>query len=132
MPVAAQPRERSGVTAQPENDRAMAHGLHADGAIPTCALARRFLRAGSGGAPHRVSLRQPSQGKDVHMSSLEDQILDGMDIYDVDGAKIGQVVRYDPKLGYFETVGAFSGSRYIPFDAIERIGPTGATLNVTK
>ena len=66
------------------------------------------------------------------MSSLEEQILDGMDIYDVDGAKIGQVGRYDRKLGYFETVGAFSGSRYIPFYAIERIGPTGATLNVTK
>ncbi len=66
------------------------------------------------------------------MSNLENQILDGMDIYDVDGAKIGRVVRYDPKLGYFETAGEISGSRYIPFYAIERIGPTGATLNVTK
>jgi hypothetical protein len=60
------------------------------------------------------------------------QILDGMDVYDVEGAKIGKVVRYDKKVGYFETVGTFSGPRYIPFFAIERIGPAGAYLNVEK
>ena len=61
-----------------------------------------------------------------------DQLLDGMDVYDVDGAKIGQVVRYNKKVGYFETLGTFSGPRYIPFLAIERIGPSGAYLNVTR
>jgi hypothetical protein len=66
------------------------------------------------------------------MSSLENQILEGMDIYDVDGTKIGTVIRYDSAVGYFETVGTFSGPRYIPFAAIERIGPSGAWLNVTK
>lgn len=60
------------------------------------------------------------------------QILDGMDIYDVEGTKVGQVVRYNKNLGYFETIGTFSGPRYIPFWAIERIGPSRAYLNVTK
>jgi hypothetical protein len=62
----------------------------------------------------------------------KDQLLDGMDVFDVNEAKVGHVVRYDTKLGYFETEGTFSGARYIPFYAIERIGPTGAYLNVTK
>ena len=66
------------------------------------------------------------------MSSLDNQIFDGMEIFDVDGTKIGTVARYDTALGYFETVGTFSGSRYVPFSAVERIGPTGAWLNVTK
>ncbi len=61
-----------------------------------------------------------------------DQLLDGMDVYDVEGAKIGQVVRYNKNLGYFETMGTFSGPRYIPFWAIERIGPAGTYLNVTR
>src|SRR6516225_4100597 len=66
------------------------------------------------------------------MGSLENQIFDGMDIYDVDGTKIGTVTRYDSAIGYLETVGTFSGPRYIPFAAIERIGPSGAWLNVTR
>lgn len=66
------------------------------------------------------------------MSSPQDQLFDGMDIYDVDGTKIGTVTRYDAAVGYFETIGTFSGPRYVPFAAIERIGPTGAWLNVTK
>jgi hypothetical protein len=62
-----------------------------------------------------------------------DQLLDGMDVYDVDGAKIGQIARYDAKLGYFETLGTWAGgTRYIPFSAIERLEPSGAHLNVTK
>jgi hypothetical protein len=60
------------------------------------------------------------------------QILDGMDVYDVEGAKVGQVTRYNKNLGYFETLGTWSGPRYIPFWAIERIGPSGCYLNVTK
>jgi hypothetical protein len=62
----------------------------------------------------------------------DSQILDGMDVYDVEGVKVGQVVRYDKNLGYFESQGVLSGPRYIPFWAIERIGPSGAYLNVTK
>jgi hypothetical protein len=62
----------------------------------------------------------------------DNQILDGMDVYDVEGTKIGQVTRYNKNLGYFETLGTFSGPRYIPFWAIERIGPSGCYLNVLK
>jgi hypothetical protein len=65
------------------------------------------------------------------MNSATNQILDGMDVYDTDGYRIGKVVRYDRALGYFESKGTFSGPRYIPFWALERIGPTGAYLNVT-
>jgi hypothetical protein len=60
------------------------------------------------------------------------QFLDGMDVYDVEGLKIGEVTRYNKKLGYFETQGTFSGPRYIPFWAIQSIGPSGCYLNVTK
>jgi len=66
------------------------------------------------------------------MGAFMDQLLEGMDVYDVDGLKVGTVVRYDEKLGYVETVGTFSGSRFIPFLAFESIGPAGAYLNVTK
>jgi len=66
------------------------------------------------------------------MADTKEKIFEGMDVYDVDGTKVGKVVRYDAKLGYFETLGTFSGSRFIPFWAIERIGPTGTYLNVTK
>jgi hypothetical protein len=62
----------------------------------------------------------------------DNQILEGMDVYDVEGAKVGQVVRYDKTLGYFETEGTFSGPRYIPFWAIEALGPSGCYLNVTR
>jgi len=66
------------------------------------------------------------------MGTAQNQILDGMDIYDWEGSKIGKVTRYDKELGYFQTEGTFSGVRYIPLSAIERIGPTGAYLNVSK
>jgi hypothetical protein len=55
-----------------------------------------------------------------------------MDVYDIDGLKVGKVVKYDTTLGYVETLGTFSGPRFIPFFAIESIGPAGANLNVTK
>ena len=60
------------------------------------------------------------------------QMFDGMDVYDWDGEKIGQVARYDQTLGYFQTEGPFTGPRYIPFWAVERITPGGAYLNVSK
>jgi hypothetical protein len=66
------------------------------------------------------------------MSSGNYQILDGMEVFDQEGTKIGKIVRYDKTLGYFETQGTFSGARYIPFWALERIGPSGAHLNVVK
>jgi hypothetical protein len=62
----------------------------------------------------------------------DNQILDGMDVYDVEGGKIGQVTRYNKNLGYFETLGSFTGPRFIPFWAIERVGPSGCYLNVTR
>ena len=69
------------------------------------------------------------------MSAPFDQLIEGMEVFDVDGLKVGKVVRIDNVLGYFETVGTFSGARYIPFFAVERIEPskpTGVWLNVTK
>ena len=55
----------------------------------------------------------------------QQQFLAGMSVYDSDDHKVGKVTRYDETLGYFETEGTFSGTRYIPFSAIEPIGPTG-------
>jgi hypothetical protein len=66
------------------------------------------------------------------MGTAMDQLLEGMDVFDFEGRKVGKVIRYDKQLGYFETMGTFSGPRYIPFFAIERIGPSGLYLNVTK
>jgi hypothetical protein len=63
---------------------------------------------------------------------MTEQLLAGMDVYDVDGDKVGKVVKYDTILGYVETLGTFSGPRFIPFFAFERIGPAGAYLNVSK
>ncbi|HLK89049.1 MAG TPA: hypothetical protein VKZ18_04090 [Polyangia bacterium] len=63
---------------------------------------------------------------------LERTQLEGMEVFDVDGTKVGKVVRVDKVLGYFETLGAFTGPRYIPFFAIERIDPPGIRLNVMK
>jgi hypothetical protein len=64
------------------------------------------------------------------MGQAQNQIFDGMELYDWEGSKIGKIIRYDMKLGYFETEGAFSGRRYIPLSAVERVGPAGAYLNV--
>lgn len=63
---------------------------------------------------------------------MAQQILDGMDVFDVEGAKIGRVLRYNKNLGYFEAQGTFSGPRYVPFWAIEAVGPSGIRLNVLK
>ena len=60
------------------------------------------------------------------------QILEGMDVFDLDGKKLGTILRYDTRLGYFEAQGTWGGSSFVPFYAIERIGPTGVYLNVTK
>jgi hypothetical protein len=65
-------------------------------------------------------------------STSEDRIFEGMDVFDSDDRKIGRVVGYNRALGYIETEGTFGGHRYIPFLAVESVGPTGAHLNVTK
>jgi hypothetical protein len=60
------------------------------------------------------------------------QFFDGMEVFDSDGRKVGNLIRYDLKLGYLETQGAFSGSRYIPFHAIESYTADAINLNVSK
>jgi hypothetical protein len=71
-------------------------------------------------------------GRRTTMGQAQNQLFDGMDIFDWEGAKIGKVTRYDRKLGYIQTEGTFSGARYIPVSAIERLGPSGAYLNVSS
>jgi len=66
------------------------------------------------------------------MSMLVEQLTEGMNVFDVNETKVGKVVRYDERLGYIETVGLFTSPRFIPFLAIERIGPSGIYLNVPK
>jgi hypothetical protein len=66
------------------------------------------------------------------MGQAAEQFFDGLEVFDWDGVKLGKVVRYDRKLGYFQTEGALEGPRYIPFSAVERVGPAGAFLNVSK
>jgi hypothetical protein len=66
------------------------------------------------------------------MSTSQDRIFNGMDVFDSDNRKIGRVVDYNRAIGYFETEGTFGGHRYVPFCAVESVGPTGAHLNVTK
>jgi hypothetical protein len=66
------------------------------------------------------------------MGTEKTQILDGMDVVDCDGSKVGRVTRYDAKLGYFEVHGTFGGARYLPATSIEKISATGVQLNVTK
>ncbi|MFL5306124.1 MAG: hypothetical protein ACJ8F1_12975 [Polyangia bacterium] len=59
------------------------------------------------------------------------QFFAGMEVVDVDGTKVGNLIRYDERLGYLETQGAFPGPRYIPFHAIESVKPAAIRLNVT-
>jgi hypothetical protein len=69
------------------------------------------------------------------MSAPFDELIEGLEVFALDGLKVGKVNRIDKVLGYFETVGMFSDPRYIPFFAIERIepsGPSGVWLNVPK
>jgi len=66
------------------------------------------------------------------MGEVSDRLREGMDVYDVEAVKVGRVLRFDEALGYFETLGLFSGPRYIPFWAIESFGNDRVRLNVTK
>jgi len=66
------------------------------------------------------------------MAYDKNQFVAGMEVIDAEGAKVGTLVRFDDRLGYFETQGTFSGPRYLPFRAIESILPDRIRLNVTK
>jgi hypothetical protein len=66
------------------------------------------------------------------MNMGQDQLLTGMEVHDVEGKHVGKVMRFEKKLGYFETVGVFSDPRYVPFWAIDHFGPAGVYLNVTR
>jgi hypothetical protein len=66
------------------------------------------------------------------MNAAFDQELEGVEVFDVDGTRVGKVVQVDKVLGYFETLGMFSGPRYVPFFAVERIDQSGIHLNVMK
>lgn len=66
------------------------------------------------------------------MGEVSDRLREGMDVYDVEAVKVGRVLRFDETLGYFETLGLFSGPRYIPFWAIESFGKDRVRLNVTR
>jgi hypothetical protein len=62
------------------------------------------------------------------------QIANGMEVYDVNGDKIGAVLQVDRTNGWLQTEKGifFPRERYIPFSAIDRIGPSGIYLTVTK
>lgn len=66
------------------------------------------------------------------MATDKNQFFAGMQVNDLEGSRVGQLVRYDERLGYLETRGAFSGPRYIPFTAVQSISPDKIHLNVTK
>ena len=66
------------------------------------------------------------------METKDGQFFAGMHVTDSEGSKVGELVRYDERLGYLETCGTFSGVRYIPFTAIQSISPDKIHLNVSK
>jgi hypothetical protein len=65
--------------------------------------------------------------------AYEDQFFAGIEVRDVNDDPIGKLVRYDSTTGYFESDGSlWEGARYIPYYAIEEVGPTAIRLNVEK
>jgi hypothetical protein len=62
------------------------------------------------------------------------QIAYGMAVYDANGEKIGSVEQIDLTNGWLMTEKGvlFLRDRYIPFSAIDRVGPSGIYLTVTK
>ena len=71
---------------------------------------------------------------EIIVESFGSQVANGMAVYDSSGAKIGTVQQYDVANGWLQTEKGvlFLRDRYIPFSAIDRIGPTGIYLSVTK
>jgi hypothetical protein len=70
----------------------------------------------------------------IIVENFESQIVIGMTVYDANGDKIGTVLQYDRTGGWFQTEKGvfFPRDRYIPFSAIDRIGPSGIYLSTTK
>ena len=62
------------------------------------------------------------------------QIANGMTVYDSAGSRIGTVQQIDRSTGWFSSEKGllFPRGHYIPFSAIERIGPGGVHLSVTR
>jgi hypothetical protein len=71
---------------------------------------------------------------EIIVENIGGEVANGMAVYDATGAKIGTVQQYDLTNGWFQTEKGFFFPRdcYVPFSAINRIGPTGIYLNVTK
>jgi hypothetical protein len=71
---------------------------------------------------------------EIIMENLGSQIEVGMDVYDARGDKIGTVQQLDPTNGWFQTENGvvFPRDRYIPFSAIDYLGPAGIYLSGTK
>jgi hypothetical protein len=66
------------------------------------------------------------------MGEVSDRLREGLDVYDVEAVKVGRVLRWDDGVGCFETLGLFSGPRYIPYWAIESFSKDRVRLNVTR
>src|SRR5260370_568635 len=71
--------------------------------------------------------------REIVVENFESQIANGMAVYDANGDRIGTVQQYDLTNGWFQTEKGvlFPRDRYIPFSAIDRIGPNGIYLSVT-
>src|SRR5689334_23670503 len=71
---------------------------------------------------------------EIIVGSFGSQIANGMTVYDANGDKIGTVQQYDLTNGWFQTEKGVlvPRDRYIPFSAIDRVGPSGIYLSVTK
>jgi hypothetical protein len=71
---------------------------------------------------------------EIIVGKFGSQVANGMEAYDVNGDKIGAVLQVDLPNGWFQTEKGifFARDRYIPFSAIDRIGPSGIYLSVTR
>ncbi|MDB5077326.1 MAG: hypothetical protein JWO42_3505 [Chloroflexi bacterium] len=72
--------------------------------------------------------------EEINVDNFGSQVAFGMAVHEANGEKIGTVQQVELTNGWFQTEkGAlFPRDRYIPFSAIDRIGPSGIYLNVTK
>ncbi|MGZ6388275.1 MAG: hypothetical protein ACXWQZ_03320 [Ktedonobacterales bacterium] len=66
--------------------------------------------------------------------SIADWMAEGLPVYDVDGAKIGHVRRYDLEAGYMVVeVGVLARKElYVPFHLIQSITPSDISLGIPK
>jgi hypothetical protein len=70
----------------------------------------------------------------IIVENFDSHVEDGMAVYDSNGDKVGTVQQHDLTSGWLQTEKGvfFPKDRYIPFSAIDRIGPSGIYLSVTK